>query len=117
MASSTLIDVILLLPNVVSNTLKDVRKNMTNTESSLNTPTYQTHEMKLHPTPFDLIKSGRKTVEMRLNDEKRRLVRIKDHIRFVNMSTGEELLARVLGREVYPSFCELYKDYDKISIG
>ena len=90
---------------------------MTNTESSLNTLTYQTHEMRLHPAPFDLIKSGRKTVEMRLNDEKRQLVRIKDHIRFVNVRTGEELLARVLGREVYPTFCELYMDCDKISIG
>lgn len=117
MASSTLIDIILLLPNVASSTLKDVRKNMTNTESSLNTLTYQTHEMKLHPAPFDLIKSGRKTVEMRLNDEKRQLVGIKDRVRFFNVRTGEELLARVLGREVYPTFCELYKDYDKISIG
>ena len=62
---------------------------MTNTESSLNTLTYQTHEMKLHPAPFDLIKSGRKTVEMRLNDEKRQLVRIKDCIRFVNMRTAK----------------------------
>ena len=70
MASSTLIDVILLLTNVASNTLKAVGKNMTNTESSINTLTYQTNKMKLHPAPFDLIKYGRKTVEMRLNDEK-----------------------------------------------
>ena len=31
--------------------------------------------------------------------------------------TDEELLAHVLGREVYPSFYELYKESDKISIG
>ena len=31
--------------------------------------------------------------------------------------TDEELLARVLGREVYPSSYELCKEYDKISIG
>ena len=58
---------------------------MTNTESNLNSATYQTHEMKLYPAPFDSIKSGRKTVEMRLNDEKRQLIKIGDRIRFVNV--------------------------------
>ena len=90
---------------------------MTNTESSLNSATYQTHDMKLNNAPFYLIKSGRKTVEMRLNDEKRQVIKTRDHIRFVNVRTGEELLTRVLDREVYPSFYELYKEYDKISIG
>ena len=31
------------------------------------------HEMRLHNSPFQLIKSGTKTIEMRLNDEKRQL--------------------------------------------
>ena len=31
--------------------------------------------------------------------------------------TDEELLVRVLGREVYTSSYELYKEYDKISVG
>ena len=90
---------------------------MTNIDSSLDPTTYKTHEMKLYPAPFDLIKSGRKTVEMRLNDEKRRHIKIGDCIRFVNVGTGEKLVALVIGREEYPTFYELYREYDKISIG
>ena len=33
--------------------------------------TYNTHYMKLWDAPFNAIKSGCKTIEMRLNDEKR----------------------------------------------
>ena len=31
-----------------------------------------THEMRLHDEPFNLIKNGTKTIELRLYDEKRR---------------------------------------------
>ncbi len=29
------------------------------------------HRMKLHPIPFEKIKNGSKTIELRLSDEKR----------------------------------------------
>ena len=32
------------------------------------------HEMKLNVEPFDKIKNGKKTIELRLNDEKRQLI-------------------------------------------
>ena len=32
------------------------------------------HKMKLNAEPFDMIKQGEKTIELRLNDEKRRQV-------------------------------------------
>ncbi|MBQ1852397.1 MAG: ASCH domain-containing protein, partial [Lachnospiraceae bacterium] len=38
--------------------------------------------MQLQPEPFDLIKSGAKTIELRLYDEKRRKIRIGDEIVF-----------------------------------
>lgn len=75
------------------------------------------HEMKLHNAPFHGIKSGKKTVEMRLYDEKRSKIRADDLIEFSNADTGEKLLCRVLNTYLYPSFEELYRHHDKISIG
>ena len=75
------------------------------------------HEMNLNPEPFESIRSGFKTVEMRLNDEKRAVIGKGDLIRFTNNKTGQVLMVNVLDRIVYPSFIELYKCYDKISIG
>ena len=75
------------------------------------------HSMSLNPGPFVALKSGRKTVEMRLNDEKRQIVKAGDFIRFCNLDTNEQLLVKVVDRIVYPSFYELYSEHDKISIG
>ena len=52
--------------------------------------------MKLNPAPFEMIKSGQKTIELRLYDEKRQLVNIGDEIVFTNMVTGETLQTKVL---------------------
>ena len=38
------------------------------------------YEMKLNSKPFGMIRSGRKTVELRLFDEKRRKLNPGDHI-------------------------------------
>ena len=42
------------------------------------------HNMNLNNEPFELIKSGSKTIELRLNDEKRRLLNVGDEILFNN---------------------------------
>ncbi|MBQ8659733.1 MAG: hypothetical protein IJ475_02730 [Bacilli bacterium] len=47
------------------------------------------HEMRLHNEPFLLVKGGTKTIEMRLNDEKRRLIKEGDYIDFKSRTTGE----------------------------
>ena len=75
------------------------------------------HEMRLHNSPFKLIKSGTKTIEMRLNDEKRQLIKVGDSIKFINRVTEEELTTVVKGLYYYESFDELYKHFDKVSIG
>ena len=41
-----------------------------------------THTMHLAKGPFELIRSGRKTIELRLYDEKRRTIRVGDVIVF-----------------------------------
>ena len=75
------------------------------------------HKMKLHNEPFNMIKAGTKTVEMRLNDEKRRIIMPNDIIIFTNTKTNEELKVIVLDRKVFDNFELLYNHYDKISIG
>ena len=43
------------------------------------------HEMKLYDAPFELIKSGKKTIEVRCNDEKRRKLNVGDKIIFYSL--------------------------------
>ena len=45
--------------------------------------------MKLKNDPFCKIKNESKIIEMRLFDEKRQMLNIKDVIEFTNMSTNE----------------------------
>lgn len=75
------------------------------------------HEMKLNNGPFMNFKLGTKTIEMRLNDEKRRLVKVGDIIEFTNRDNGEKFEAKVI--EIYPfsSFDELYNYFDKKVLG
>ena len=75
------------------------------------------HIMRLHKEPFELIKNGSKTLELRLYDEKRQMINIGDTITFENRSYGDKFQVQVIALYIYPSFEELYKHFDKISIG
>lgn len=69
------------------------------------------HPMKLFEEPFELIKTGEKIVEIRLNDEKRQKIKIGDHIVFFKLPDGNDsLTVRVLGLFHYGSFEQLYRD-------
>ena len=76
-----------------------------------------THQMKLQPAPFAAIKEGRKTVEMRLYDEKRKLIGIGDRIVFSQAETAEALYVVVTALRRYPSFDELYTHENHASLG
>ena len=75
------------------------------------------HEMKLNNEPFECIKNGTKTIELRLNDEKRKLLTVGDYIDFTNRVTNEKLLVEVIDLFKYNSFKELYKHFNKIEMG
>ena len=75
------------------------------------------HEMKLHDGPFKCIQNKTKTIELRLLDEKRSLINEGDTIEFTNRVTEEKVTARVIKLHKYPSFEELYKHHDKVSMG
>lgn len=65
-------------------------------------------QMRLHPEPFNKIKNGTKTIEMRLYDEKRRQLQLGDIIEFENRETGEKLGAQIVNFHRFASFAELY---------
>lgn len=75
------------------------------------------HELRLQPGPFAKIKAGTKTEELRLYDEKRRKIKVGDTLEFTNLENAETLLVDVISMQIYPNFSELYKHYDKISLG
>lgn len=75
------------------------------------------HRMNLWNDSFLSVKSGNKTVEMRLNDEKRSLIHSGDKIIFTNPTTNEELAVTVIKTVAYKDFFELYSHYDKLEIG
>lgn len=69
------------------------------------------HTMKLNPSPFELIREGEKTIELRLYDEKRKTVALGDIITFRNTENlNDTIVARVVDLFVFPSFDELYKN-------
>lgn len=75
------------------------------------------HEMRLHNTPFNKINDGTKTIEMRLYDEKRRLIKIGDIIEFTNRTTNQKLNTKVVNMYILKNFDELYKNFDKVCLG
>lgn len=75
------------------------------------------HNMKLNEGPFEAIKAGTKTIEMRLYDNKRRKIQVGDIIEFKNVVSSEEIKVEVLALHVVPTFKDLYTMFDKVSLG
>ncbi len=73
--------------------------------------------MKLHHSPFEKIKSGEKTIELRLFDEKRQQIKVGDKIVFTNTATGETLDATVVRLHRFDSFEELYRSLPLLQCG
>ena len=67
-----------------------------------------THYMKLHPQPFAMIASGAKTIELRLLDEKRKLICVGDTLVFKNTQSTDTLTCTVKKLHVFADFEQLY---------
>ncbi|WP_096189612.1 ASCH domain-containing protein [Evansella halocellulosilytica] len=68
------------------------------------------HKMRLFDEPFQAMKSGKKTVEVRLNDEKRRNVEVGDQIQFSKLPEGDESLnVEIIALDRYGTFREMYE--------
>ena len=76
-----------------------------------------THQFRLHQVPFDLIAKGQKTIEARLNDEKRQRIKIGDEIVFVSRVNEDMLRAEVINLFYSPTFRELFEAHDVRAFG
>ncbi len=76
------------------------------------------HHMKLKASPFRKMKSGAKTIELRLNDKKRQQVGLGDYIEFTLMDDAKEKLhTRVTALHKFASFQQLYASLPKEKLG
>jgi ASC-1-like (ASCH) protein len=75
-------------------------------------------EMKLHPEPFEKMKSGEKTEEYRIYDAKRRALEVGDFIRFRKRPDLEDvLLMEITSISIYPGFEKMYEESEWKSEG
>lgn len=76
------------------------------------------HQMKLRLSPFEKIKNGSKTIEMRLFDEKRQKVQTGDYIEFTCFDDAtQKIQTRVTALHRFNSFAELYAALPKEKLG
>lgn len=68
--------------------------------------------MRLHPEPFTRIKCGEKNVECRLNDEKRRKLKVGDIIQFQLRAECVETLEReIVALHTFPTFAAVFERF------
>ena len=74
--------------------------------------------MNLQPSPMALIKSGKKTIELRLYDEKRRNVKIGDTIKFISTENPNDIISGLVENLfIFKSFAELYENLPLMECG
>lgn len=82
-------------------------------EELLDNNTVRQHSLMVKEKYYKLLKSGAKTIELRLFDEKRKNIRVGDMIQFSNVSDGKDcFLARVTAIHTAESFAHLAEKMD-----
>ena len=72
----------------------------------------QTHTLKIEAESFDRIKSGEKKIELRLYDDKRKIINVGDHVIFEREPEREEKIeTKVTALLRYESFSDLFDDF------
>lgn len=67
--------------------------------------------MNLTPIPYEMIKKGNKTIELRLNDEKRSSIHIGDTIEFTHIKNQfKKMEVIVLNLYQFHTFEDLYEE-------
>lgn len=70
----------------------------------------KSHTLRLHSIPFSKIKGGEKTVESRLNDEKRREFKVGDELIFVSRKDGSKITTTITELHHFPNFATLFQN-------
>ena len=73
--------------------------------------------MKLQNEPFKQIKKEIKKIEIRLNDEKRKIFEINDYIEFTNITTLEIMFVKITNLYHFESFEKLFNNFDNSILG
>ena len=73
--------------------------------------------MRLDAWPFALIKSGTKTIELRLYDDKRSKIKVGDKISFTSRETGESIMVEVFKLHRADTFFELIDEVGLSKLG
>ena len=77
-----------------------------------------THYLHLNDGPFQLIKNGKKTIEMRLLDEKRKNYEVGDTLIFIHRNNENlQLKSKIVALHKFKNFTELYGHFDKVKLG
>ena len=69
------------------------------------------HHMHLDAGPFERIKTGSKTIELRLLDEKRQKLAVGDLIEFYCRDDDTNLMVKIVDLLYYDRFADLIDDY------
>jgi ASC-1-like (ASCH) protein len=70
----------------------------------------ETYTMHLDKEPFEKMKAGKKTIEVRLYDDKRRKIKPGDEIVFLKLPDNDESIkARVIEIFVFDSFAKMFE--------
>lgn len=75
------------------------------------------YRMKLQNEPFKQIKKEIKKIEIRLNDEKRKIFEINDYIEFTNITTLEIMFVKIINLYHFESFEKLFNNFDNSILG
>lgn len=75
------------------------------------------YRMKLQNEPFKQIKKGTKKIEIRLNDEKRKVFNINDYIEFTNISTLEIMFVKITNLYHFENFEKMFNNFDNSTLG
>ena len=86
-------------------------------ENIINSLNKTVHFMHLDLEPFMQVRSGLKTIELRLYDEKRQSINVFDDIIFKCTETGEEIGETVVGLYIFPNFESLYAKLPLLKCG
>ena len=78
----------------------------------------QNHTMNLTPSPRHMIREGKKTIELRLYDEKRKAISVGDTITFLNTEDATDtLMVKVKELYIFDSFDDLYQNLPLLECG
>lgn len=80
--------------------------------TDMNNSRKKSHQLHLDTDPFERIRSGVKTVECRLLDEKRKSYTVGDSLQFIHRGDGSEtIVATIIYLHKEKSFQDLFRNY------